>query len=1175
MMKNWSFSFIHFGDVNQTNTIQSSTNQLINNQINEYKDNTKFDSINLLKKLQKIEQDNFSNIDNKTKYKLLVNIAAAYERQNKKPETAEYLIKAKEYSNDCDAFYYAIYGYLVQNNRKDAEKLFNELKTENPQNNYVFMSKILLNSFNNIYPLEKNVPESKINEQNIIRLLAMCYHEAKKDKEALIWLEKYYQLNSEDLEIQGVYAYSLLNHITSKDRIYFGNQWQKDDKDKLNLSIELFSNLWEQYYSKQIKKKHLSDGLNLCKSLQLAGNQSETKQIAEELLKIDKTNFKVCYCYADIFAKQGKFNKAIQVLEPIFGSNSKTDFLLIELLLYNKQYSSVLSKIEKLDKTSFDNLHKEHLSIFQAIAIYHEQGKDIAYKFIDKCNFTIFDCRLNIFNFYHNIVKDSNRAATQLQLIEDNLTNDTAYHNKLHLADIYYDTGKYQKAINLYQQLSLSKPSNALNQLSDSLFKVDDRIGIKNILDNFDKNNKDSDFYISTSTNFYFLTGQLGKAELQINKAIKKHPNNLHHRLLWASALLRQQKYNEVKDYIKTKPKFPDASPDDQMELVKLFRDNEQLEIAVKLGYETLRNNWNNANCHMAYSMGVIILAPEDASILDVSKVSIDSTLTITNDFNETKIYSIVKNADTSFGEIGINHYIAKKAIGKKAGDTFITENVQKKIWTITEITSKYVGLYRKSTTDFNQLFPDSKDMFFVNIRKGKEFEDISQFIDNKSDSVKNTYEVYQNYNIPVSSLAGALKENIIKLWQSLLLNQTVKVNTNTPDNKIKKPIENDNGYIVDGITLYLMFQLNIHNDIKQYLKDIVIVQATLDLFLRLVEENILSPSMSISKENGKYYRQDITKQDTQNYNNSIQELYNWTKDNCQIMPTTGNLANKHNDFDKRFDLSTAETLIAAESSNRTLLTDDKNLRTICKHLTIDSICSKNALYWNKQTNNQKYYSYLYQLRLMNCVYIPLEIGELWHWFEQCKVVNNELMISDEIQIIKKYRDDFLNITNSDRGYFEYLQYSNNVIIDVIFYILIADETPYTQEKINWIMDNLYINYGNVNFFPNANPEKMKVLEVCSFLISNAVLGFTGSKTNIKKYMNWTEQRFLQEPSNSFIKQIADKLFNKFNNFLNLKKIKKPYFELFIDSMPVVIKMELNKIYKNKQTTKNGARNGV
>jgi hypothetical protein len=40
------------------------------------------------------------------------------------------------------------------------------------------MSEILLNDFNNIYPLEKDLPKNKLNEQDIVRTLAVCYHQA-------------------------------------------------------------------------------------------------------------------------------------------------------------------------------------------------------------------------------------------------------------------------------------------------------------------------------------------------------------------------------------------------------------------------------------------------------------------------------------------------------------------------------------------------------------------------------------------------------------------------------------------------------------------------------------------------------------------------------------------------------------------------------------------------------------------------------------------------------------------------------------------------------------------------------------------------------------------------------------------------------------------------------------
>jgi hypothetical protein len=50
------------------------------------------------------------------------------------------------------AFHHAIYGYLIQSNKENAETLYQGLKNKNPQSNYVFMSEILLNDFNNIYP---------------------------------------------------------------------------------------------------------------------------------------------------------------------------------------------------------------------------------------------------------------------------------------------------------------------------------------------------------------------------------------------------------------------------------------------------------------------------------------------------------------------------------------------------------------------------------------------------------------------------------------------------------------------------------------------------------------------------------------------------------------------------------------------------------------------------------------------------------------------------------------------------------------------------------------------------------------------------------------------------------------------------------------------------------------
>jgi hypothetical protein len=52
--------------------------KIINCQIDKCHDNAKFNSKELLEKLKKIVQDNFDDIHDKTKYRLLVDIAVAF-----------------------------------------------------------------------------------------------------------------------------------------------------------------------------------------------------------------------------------------------------------------------------------------------------------------------------------------------------------------------------------------------------------------------------------------------------------------------------------------------------------------------------------------------------------------------------------------------------------------------------------------------------------------------------------------------------------------------------------------------------------------------------------------------------------------------------------------------------------------------------------------------------------------------------------------------------------------------------------------------------------------------------------------------------------------------------------------------------------------------------------------
>jgi hypothetical protein len=62
------------------------------------------------------------------------------------------------------------------------------------------------------------------------------------------------------------------------------------------------------------------------------------------LFDIDNTHIEICYQRANLFVKQEKLDKAIEVLEAVFGKNNKTDFQCIvptglkTALLINQAY---------------------------------------------------------------------------------------------------------------------------------------------------------------------------------------------------------------------------------------------------------------------------------------------------------------------------------------------------------------------------------------------------------------------------------------------------------------------------------------------------------------------------------------------------------------------------------------------------------------------------------------------------------------------------------------------------------------------------------------------------------------------------------------------------------------------------------------------------------------------
>jgi hypothetical protein len=186
-------------------------------------------------------------------------------------------------------------------------------------------------------------------------------------------------------------------------------------------------------------------------------------------------------------------------------------------------------------------------------------------------------------------------------------------------------------------------------------------------------------------------------------------------------------------------------------------------------------------------------------------------------------------------------------------------------------------------------------------------------------------------------------------------------------------------------------------------------------------------------------------------------------------------------------------------------------------------------------------------------------LGELWHWICNCKIINNKFIPNDEVQEIKKYKDDFLNITNFDQGYLEYMQYSRTAIINVITHILISGDT-YKQVRVDWIMDNLYFNYDIFNL----NEQVTKETELCSFLTSRALLFYVqNSSVKSKNYMDWIEEKFIQHnKSSNLIKNVANALIEDLFISKDLFTLEQTslYINNFISQLPVAIKNEVEKI---------------
>lgn len=199
---------------------------------------------------------------------------------------------------------------------------------------------------------------------------------------------------------------------------------------------------------------------------------------------------------------------------------------------------------------------------------------------------------------------------------------------------------------------------------------------------------------------------------------------------------------------------------------------------------------------------------------------------------------------------------------------------------------------------------------------------------------------LYRTQPLPIDLMAKFLGVNPIDAWFGLCTTGRVKIvccHGTAEERNAAFVLLNTrkDGFIIDPITLYTLFILNVHNEVLIFSGGkLGITQSTLDLFRMLIEtRKTQSAHSSMGKQGDQFYLEEVSEDKIKESIKPFEELMAWCKVNCEIVAAVGKkiLSEEDKKILTCFDTAFIDTLFAAEGSGRLLLSDDLRYRQYAK----------------------------------------------------------------------------------------------------------------------------------------------------------------------------------------------------------------------------------------------------
>lgn len=917
-----------------------------------------------LDRILKLEKRLNEKVDALVKFRVATNKAAAFAGIGDTEEAGRFFIEAYQYNKDSEkAQSNRALGFLLIDQKDEAKKYAEEILKINPLNEKAH--EILIYCAKSEDSMEKilsRIPKILLNKEGVASVLAETAKDKGDIKLATEFLEsalKNLPEGKKSPNLSANLASTILQTLTNKFDLLSGIQITTANRALIERAIDLLSESILSLEGSQTLKYKVGWLINRSTAYKLVGELEKSLSDIERAQQLQPDDFSLPKQKAFILHAFGKVPEAIKILRSV---QNKPDVPEAALLLAGMLFESgdpdggipILEAAIK-SKVGSKDLQEEQKRLLANIYL-KKQDYSSAKKIAEELRSSDPTDITNLIELarVEKIVGNQSVYSSLIDEARGYVAHETSLKSLFFLAEELYSSKRYADAWPIYERLVDTSSGSALvNKLIYSYYQSEKYEKALEVIHSIPISLKDNFIYeieISILDSMGDLDGAIEVSE----KYLAKNPSDLSFRIKLATAFFRKGETDRLDEFLNSDLDYNALKGDIALEAGKqlawLYAERNMSGKSLEVAYWFRKKFGKNVDAHLAY-IGIFFNREKEMDTqLDVNVVGLDVAVKIEQAGSQPR-WHVIDNADyqETITDLKSNDRLAKMLAGKKVGDEIILEEGKpsETRLKVVELKHKYVYALHETMEIFPYLFEENPAMKRFSVKTGspeetkKSMQDMLDIISSRDEWILKVQKFYEDGQITIGTFANMIGKNVIVVWGGLISNTRIGIRCCLGNMAEREAafnlIKGANEIVIDITALLTCGSIKQLNLLKKMFSDIYIAQSTIDTLSEEISDKGGMGSKGFTtvwKENGQFYRKEVTQEDIKKTVDFLEEIRSWVKVNCKVVPVKEAIKlpkARRKQLEKTIGKSFLDTILIAKEKKCAIYSDDLANRMIAK----------------------------------------------------------------------------------------------------------------------------------------------------------------------------------------------------------------------------------------------------